>query len=417
MNTCLSLPDDAARASLTEYEAVLRTVLPLKAAHRKELHFAVADLSRALTTERGGLKVPYWTTPRTTSAYLHFYLPWNLYRLAWLLPTLSLDLKDGDTVLDLGCGPLTLAQALWMFRPELRTRQLTFLCADIAPKPMETGRRLLETLMGPTTPWRVFLERAPLEKALRTHFGKAALVCGANVLNELHAGKGQSLEERMTDLALFIREACAPGGTALFVEPGTRLGGKMVSLLRQGLMTHGLFPHTPCPHTGDCPMLAQHANGWCHFNAPAEQAPAWLMSLTNRARMDRRNVSLSFLHATQDMPPVMEDAVRVLSDPIKLPDTPEAARYACSAHGLALLHKARRFHNGSLVRVAWPDPSVTDAKSRARIALPAEQPHAPAAPAASPTQQRQVIPGAKDQKKRNTGGTPMGSSARRSGSR
>lgn len=375
MNNCLTLPAAPLREALAAYENSLRKVLPLKQAHRRELHYAVADLSRALTTERGGMKVNYWTTPRAASAYLHFYLPWNLYRLAWLLPNLALNLNDGDTVLDLGSGPLTLVQALWLARPDLRERKLTFVCSDIAPKPMETGRALFETLTGvaassPQSPWRIVLERAPLEKTLRNHFGKAKLVCGANVLNELRAGKGQSLEERLNELALAMSDACTEDGAVLFAEPGTRLGGKMISLLRLGLMEYNLFPQSPCPHDGDCPMLDAASGGWCHFNAPADSAPKWLMTLTNRARMERRNISLSFLHAARNKPACSADAVRILSDPIRLPDTPAPARYACSMRGMALVHRAARLESGSLATVSWPDPPVTDAKSGAQVAHP-----------------------------------------------
>lgn len=373
MNNCLTLPPQPLREQLAAYANTLRTVLPLKQAHRRELHYAIADLSRALTTERGGMKVNYWATPRNASAYLHFYLPWNLYRLAWLLPNLNLRLGDGDTVLDLGSGPLTLVQAMWLARPELRDKKLTFICSDIAPKPMETGRLLLESLMGmpaSQSPWRIVLERAPLDKSLRSHFGKVNLVCGANVLNELRSGRGQSLEERTDELALSMTEACSDIGEVLFVEPGTRLGGKMISLLRQSLMAHGMLPQGPCPHDGECPMLDQQNSGWCHFNATAENAPAWLMDLTNRARMDRRNVSLSFLHSSRKTPLYREETVRVLSDPIRLPDLAETARYACSSRGLALLHKALRFESGSLVEVKWPEKPIIDAKSHAQEVHP-----------------------------------------------
>lgn len=373
MNNCLTLPAPSLREDLSGYATALRSVLRLKPAHQRELHYAVADLSRALTTERGGMKVNYWSTPRNASAYLHFYLPWNLYRLAWLLPSLQLDLRDGDTILDLGSGPLTLVQALWLTRPELRDRKLTFICSDIAPKPLDTGRLLLEALMGQKSSqsnWNIMLERAPLEKALRNNFGKARLVCGANMLNELRAGRGQTLEDRMEELALAMTDACTDDGEILFVEPGTRLGGKMISLLRLGLLDHDMFPYAPCTHDAMCPMLDQGSTGWCHFNAPADNAPAWLMELTNRARMDRKNVSLSFMHAGRTKPAYDRDEVRVLSDPIRLPEKVDTARYACSERGLTLLHKALRFPSGAAVEVDWPETPVVDAKSRAQEVSP-----------------------------------------------
>lgn len=355
---------------LENYEQILNKVMPLRAAHRRDLAFAVRDLSRELTSERKGMRTSYWSAPRNLSAYLRYFLPWNLYRLSWLLPTLPLHLNDGDTILDVGCGPLTLAQALWISRPELRTKKLTVICADVAPKPMEMGHSCFTQMAG-KHPWKIIRSKAPLEKALKQAYGSASLVAGVNVLNELRPGKGQTMEDRAYDLAGLFRDACTKDGTLLSVEPGTRLGGKVISMLREALLDEGFYPQAPCPHDEECPMLARENNNWCHFNFPANP-PLWLHKLSTQARFERKNVSLSFLFASRTQPERTEE-VRVLSEPIRLPHREECARYACSDRGFTLLHKADKYYSGDLVPVSWLEEPRKDAKSGAWQVFPKDK--------------------------------------------
>ena len=372
MNTVLTFPTAKTRSALDSYEKALNTAMPIRAAHKRDLPYAVADLSKMLTNERGGMRANYWATPRTLSAYLRFFLPWNLYRLSWLLPNLQIPLKNGDTILDVGSGPLTFVQALWLSRPDLRNKDLTFFCTDVAKKPMEHGRRIFEAMAGVEPgkgPWKIKLVRGTIEKSLRNCYGKAALVAGANVLNELSAARGQTMEDRFYELSLNMANACKEGGSVLFVEPGTRLGGKIIGLTRAGLLDEGFLPQAPCPHAEACPMLDRNASGWCHFNMTADHAPLWLRDLTQRARMNRRNVSLSFLHARNADPEYGEN-VRVLSDPVLIPGRKQKARYACSDKGIALLHEAEQFESGTLVDVEWTDKPRIDAKSGAVEVFP-----------------------------------------------
>lgn len=80
----------AAREALERLPEALAKVRPLSAAHRRSLPEDVADLSRLLTTERGALNRPYWSSPAFVSAYLYYFLPWNLLRLTRLLSGLPL---------------------------------------------------------------------------------------------------------------------------------------------------------------------------------------------------------------------------------------------------------------------------------------------------------------------------------------
>lgn len=303
----LSRPGTALLEDLGRALAAAAGAFPVPAAHRRDLPYAVRDLSRLLTMERAELARSYWSAPRFLSAYLHYFLPWNLYRMAWLLPGLDLALRPGGRVLDLGSGPLTLPLALWCARPDLRGLPLTFVCADVAAKPMEIGRDILRRMAGDDSPWRIILQRDPLEKAL-ARSGKNGeresfdCIMAGNMLNELSPARNTPLEERLERLMEMAANRLAPEGRLLLVEPGTRLGGKLIALARRGALTHGLSPLAPCPHDGPCPMLESSRSGpfppytgWCHFFHPAGDVPHALGDLARQARLEKDSLAVSCL--------------------------------------------------------------------------------------------------------------------------
>lgn len=359
------------RQRLESLPTALDTVAPLRTAHRRDLPMAIRDLSQMLTSERGALSEPYWAAPRLLSAYLRYFMPWNLVRLGRLLP--SLELVDRDAllerplILDLGSGPLTLPLALWLARPDLRGLPLTFLCADIAPHPLEVGRDLLQVIAGEESPWALRTLRAPMEAALKEARGDAALILAGNVLNELKPRRDEPLDYRMEELAEMAGSALAHGGRILVIEPGTRLGARYVTQFRRAAMEVGLAPLAPCPHHDQCPLLEQGgAGGWCHFTFPIQGAPAWLEDLSRRAKLEKGTASLSFVllgEADKVAPP--RDTIRIISDAFPLPGRREPARYACSERGLALLHDARQVHSGTAIEITWPEVERRDRKSGA----------------------------------------------------
>ena len=193
------------RHILGQLPEVLARVWPLSAAHRRSLPDDVARLSRLLTTERAALDRPYWGTPAFVSAYLYYFLPWNLVRLTRLLATMPLPdphlavAQGGKALLlDVGSGPLTLPLALWLARPQWRQAPIQVLALDNSSQPLELGHTLLKEMATLTyhQPWAVQTARAPLEHAARQAApllagGQARpwLVSAANVLNELRFGK------------------------------------------------------------------------------------------------------------------------------------------------------------------------------------------------------------------------------------
>ncbi len=346
-------PDEFAARGLAALFRALDEVMPMNGAQRRDLPNACRDLSAMLTTDRDSLDRPYWTAPRLTSAYLRYFLPWNLVRLSSLLPGLDFGrIPDEPLILDMGSGPLTLPLALWLSRPDLREKPVTIVASDTTPHILELGRRIFEQLraeLAPECRWTIRTMRASVTQALhRIHAkpGMLWMMTTGNVLNEMEerrARPGHQMSDRMRSLLEDASRMLMDGGLIFSVEPGTRQGGRLLTNLRKSalggvqeepecedltsfalreeqagraasraagdfdddwdddddMLEFGLSPLfkplSPCPHVNSCPMLDRRSTAWCHVNAPAEHAPQALRDLSARAGLDKDSISLSFL--------------------------------------------------------------------------------------------------------------------------
>lgn len=398
------------RAAMKALPRAINQILPLRTAHKRDLPLAVEELSLRLTTERSTLNRPYWSAPRLTSAYMRYFLPWNIIRLARLFAGLPLpapeplvphapdDTAPGEAgeaevlprlLVDVGSGPLTVPIALWMAKPEWRDMPLTVLCLDSAPQPLELGKKLFLALAGEHSPWRIITRRAPMDalfRELRNARGVPWLLTAANVINEIPVKAGQFNDERFASIAAIAAHFCeSPDASALFVEPGTRLGGKNMVSLREQALEVGLAPVSPCPHMAVCPV--QESRSWCHFTFDIGGAPEWLLELSRQAHLTKDGLSMSFMllqngmavqkaehAAAQSAPATPEnnnlEEVRIISAPFIIPGMWGSSRYACSERGLALLTDALTFNSGTLIEALWPDDPKQDKKSGAFIISP-----------------------------------------------
>ena len=380
------LPDAFAAEALRRLPEALDAVMPLRRAHRADLPDAIRELSTQLTTERYALARSYWSSPRLVSAYLRYFLPWNLLRLHCLLREIELPLPaDGSTPLlvDLGSGPLSVPLALWISRSEWREAPLRVVCADTSPRPMALGLQVLEQLAGlmqvPLT-WQIRLERAPLTRVLNDLRLRPTLLTGGNVLNEWQAQSQDTsipFSERVGEVAMAVARQLGTEGTALFVEPGTRLGGTLTATMRQAALEEGLQVVAPCSHANECPLLGRRDRGWCHVHrelAP-DAAPTWLIALTQAARLVKQSLSFSYIQLrampveTDQQNPQPEHSVlkaRLLSDAFLVPGLGQA-RYACSSRGLLLVPHAARLCPGSVISCRLGPSPRKDGKSGALI--------------------------------------------------
>lgn len=385
------------RLLLELFPTVLDRVWPLNVKHRRELPNDIRDLSAALTCQRAELKGNYWHKPGWISAYLYYFLPWNLVRLCRLLPAWPLGQPESHNdclplLLDAGSGPLTFPLALWISRPDLRDRPLHVFALDSARQPLELGKALFEGLGEITDkkPWALKYATGPLESlaALAPRQTKAAkvlypwLASAANVLNEIRPGKhGNDSAARLEDLL----DAWAPlwqeGGRLLFIEPGTRLGGSLIMHMREAGIELGLQPIYPCTHSNGCPLFKSERPGlsssWCHFVFSAQDAPQWLKELSQKAGLFKTFLTLAPLLLAKDSraPVYPEGALpcRVISQVFPVQNM--AARYGCSPRGLCLLYDSRDIYSGSLCLADVPAKAARDRKSGALIVEPWQGAH------------------------------------------
>jgi hypothetical protein len=366
------------RRLLDGFSALADKVFPLPGRFRAGLSRDVAELSRLLTSGRGDLPEGYLGRPPMLSAYIRYFLPWNLYRLARLLPALPLALADGDAVTDLGSGPLTLPLALWIARPDFRPLALEFRCLDRTEAALKAGKRLFTALAGPEPPWKIRTIHASLNAPVK---GKpAALVTAVNVYNEVFGGiphtDSRALALTAGQEARRLAALSSPGGGILVAEPGVPRSGEFTACLRAALLERGLPPLSPCTHAGACPfpggktaLSGRRAAGekqkWCHFVFDTPDAPRKLLELSAAAGLPKERAALSFVFAgaaarTAGKPALRsgtaEMAVRILSDPFPLPGGGRGGRYGrygCSERGAVLAvgeqQKIHALNAGSLI--------------------------------------------------------------------
>jgi ribosomal protein RSM22 (predicted rRNA methylase) len=395
------------RRQIDSLPALVDRAIPLPKRFRSGLPRDVAELSRLLTSGRGDRNESYLGEGPFLSAYLRYFLPWNVYRLARLLPSLSLPLAPGSAITDLGSGPLTFPIALWISRPDLRNVPLEFRCLDRAGPALEAGKKLFAALVsnaapgasGPC-PWTIKTIRASVGDPIR--FPKANLVSAINLFNELFwklpRTDHESLRAFAEKQARLLAALSLESGAILALEPGIPRCGEFLSLLREALAAKGHAPIAPCPHAAPCPLPGVSAAAiaasrapradakWCHFAFETADAPESLHRLSKAAGIPKERAVLSFLlagpsaaaNAAPAVPPAETTlAVRVVSDAFPLSADPARSgpppygRYGCSARGLALVSGTRgeveRLESGALARFADKAPERRDGKSGALV--------------------------------------------------
>lgn len=354
--------------------AALEAAQPLRPKHRSELPGRIAQLSEWLTTERQSLPRDYLSRPAFMSAYLHYFLPWNLYRQGRLMAGLDLQFAPGARIVDVGAGPLTFALALWLTRPDLRQVPLHYVAIDRSAAVLQAGRRVWDQV-APGAPWTV--ELAPHPVGARP-LPPADFLVLANVLNEIHhhgGGERAPGDDPGDPLLERWQQTLSPGGRTLVIEPGTRPASRTLVSLRARAIEAGWHVAAPCPHRERCPQPGTGRQPWCHFAFEAAGAPGWLEELSRRAGLAKDRASLSFLLLEPPgsaIPDAAQDDVLVVSGAFPVAGQARG-RYGCAARGLVLLEEKDFGPEagpapGDLVQVQWPEPPRRDGRSGATVA-------------------------------------------------
>jgi hypothetical protein len=387
--------EEDTRRNLGALLPLIEKTFPIPTRFRRNLAADVAELSRLLTSARGERPLSYLNRPPLLSAYLRYFLPWNLYRLCRLIPGLDLPLAPGDAIIDLGSGPLSFPIGLWLCRRDLRSLPLKFRCLDRSKAALEAGKRLFTALIPPGTdsPWTIQTIHGDLGREFLSEAGGrnrpagdgAALITALNLYNEpfqsISPGDDTGQRRFAQSQATLLAGMAAPGGRLLIVEPGTPPSGRLITLLREALIGLDRPPLSPCTHSCPCPFPGrkQGASKWCHFAFDTEEAPAALHRLSAAAGIPKERATLSFLLAgpqcrgtakteqnaqtdqtkTGQSKQTMQ-TVRVISSPFPAgrgPDSRAWGRYVCGEKGMALLRdekpRIESLESGTLLTVRF----------------------------------------------------------------
>ena len=349
-----NLPADAQKI-LQDFDQIAQSAMPANSKQLVIIPKIIRELSHQMTDDRGSRRLGYMNEKTFLSAYVRYFMSWNLVRLARLFANLDfVFLSDGDVCLDIGSGPLTLPCALWLARPDLRQKKLVWYVMDISQGALSVGEEIFLALAAKTggEPWKIVRVKGELGTAVKE---KARFVTCANMFNELlqsrggeppdflakkysqalfkyldfengganegRAGnaRGAANEGRTENARGAANEGCAEnargaanegraksvrGGPALLlVEPGVPKSARFVSLMRDAFIRRGLVALAPCPHQQSCPMDGRRAgqggaNGkWCNFAFETDDAPKKLLALSASAGIPKERAVLSFVLA------------------------------------------------------------------------------------------------------------------------
>lgn len=373
------LPEEQQKI-LNDFGSTVQGIYPLSQKQRFSLPLNIRELSRQLTNKRSERNPAYMNSPAQSFAYIHYFMWWNLVRFVHLLHNLEIELEDGDYALDLGSGPLTMVTALWIAKPELRHKKITWYTLDVSMSTMSRGEEIFYAVCSGTLaeqgaePWKIIKIKGGMETKIN-HPVKF-LTC-ANMFNEVFWNAKERTESIAASAAKRFTEMTGQGGKILVIEPGIPPSGKFISLLRSSLMKRKAKIISPCPHQGECPMKGDRGGKWCHFVFDGNKAPENLKKLSKLAKLEKERISLSFVFAEKSKtePESLspgELKLRVISDKIRLPDS-KTGRYCCSAWGLVILSdyfkskKMEEIKSGTLLSTRRDFSKKTDEKTGAFI--------------------------------------------------
>lgn len=378
---------------LENFDEIVQGVRPLNSRQIQQLPDNIRDLSHQLTDDRASRRLGYMNENVQLSAYVRYYTWWNLVRLTRLFsnlpdssfPSVSSSSKAENSedkeapiiCLDLGSGPLTVVTALWLARPELRSRKIQWYCLDVSANSMALGEDVYLSVVARSgeEPWKITRVKGSFGTSLKQ---KADFITCANMFNELDQASDMPPEYSTKKYFDQLQVYANKDAKFLLIEPGVPKASRTVSLLRDRFIRAGKTIIAPCPHAGDCPMNGFKAytgsqNKWCNFAFSTENAPSKLQKLSERSKLPKERATLCFVSVGNNSESASDEnsddlLCRIASDPFRMPGN-RTGYYCCSKLGLSLVTVNKRFNaenpsennmlsSGDLVQVKIKTPEL-----------------------------------------------------------
>ncbi len=371
--------DAEAQKVLDSFDGIMQGVQSLSSKQLRLLPQNIRQLSHELTDDRSSRKSGYMNEAARLSAYTRYFMWWNLVRLTSVFTALSDDafsgIKDGDYCLDLGSGPLTLPIALYLARPDLRNKKLTWYCVDTSQNALTLGENILLSVMAklPGAEWSVMRIKGEMGTKIKH---PARFVTCANMFNELFWNTNKPLEELSKKYGTSLLQYAEKESLFFIAEPGIPRSARFVSLLRDFMMRKGFSILSPCTHDEKCPMDGRKGQKWCHFVLDGSVAPKGLQKMSTSAGLTKDRASISFVFATSSKSiEKKSNTIRIVSDPIIIPfgdKGKKKGRYACASWGLTLAMEGKnQYASGDAIACTLSKEKIAqlpvDAKTKAKI--------------------------------------------------
>ena len=356
-----SLPKDAEKI-IEDFDSIIQGIRPLNSRQLQQLPENIRSLSHQMTDDRSSRRLGYMNENIQLSAYVRYFTWWNLVRLTRLFSNLpATSFPQSDCIcLDLGSGPLTVVTALYLARPELRSRRLTWYCLDVSANSMALGEEIYLSVCAKLNsqndktapassfePWQIIRIKGSFGAFIKQ---KAGFITCANLLNELNQGSDMPPEFQAKKYYEQFLAYATDEARFLIIEPGVPKSSRTLSLLRERFIKDGAKLMAPCPHYEECLMSGFKAytgskHKWCNFAFSTESAPKKLQKLSTSAKLPKERATLSFLSIINEVSAQKDDKaeslpqnlpVRIISDSFRLPNYMQGF-YGCSESGLVLV--------------------------------------------------------------------------------
>lgn len=133
---------------IKDFDKIVADVRNLSGKQKLSLYGAIKNLSHQLTDDRNSRRLGYMNEAGYISAYINYFMWWNLVRMCRLFANLPnsafepLAKSENPVAIDIGSGTLTVVIALWLSRPELRAKKIKWYCMDLSQTALSAGEDL-----------------------------------------------------------------------------------------------------------------------------------------------------------------------------------------------------------------------------------------------------------------------------------